>query len=202
MTDDRAFVNTLLARPTDSTARLVYADWLDERGDVRGEYLRLSVEMSRHASKSRRHAVLSERLAALRPGIDPEWLASVSRLSRLEVEPWDRMARLLVDGDRVAARFAEPFPWEWGGGGWLDDRSGSVLDGMSPGRSGRQRLSESVWALAHGWRDTVTWSAIGRANQPAERPPVPTFVFRRDEYDRTLEAARRVVRRPEPGRRH
>jgi len=39
----------------------VYADWLEERGDVRGEYLRLE-----------------HQLAQLREQIDPAWLTAVS----------------------------------------------------------------------------------------------------------------------------
>src|SRR5262245_31478207 len=38
--DDVGFIQALLAAPEDLTLRLVYADWLEERGDPRGEYLR------------------------------------------------------------------------------------------------------------------------------------------------------------------
>lgn len=40
MSEDEAFVERLSARPDDETARLVYADFLDERDDPRGAYLR------------------------------------------------------------------------------------------------------------------------------------------------------------------
>jgi uncharacterized protein (TIGR02996 family) len=36
-----AFVRAILAAPHDAAPRLMYADWLEERGDPRGEYLRL-----------------------------------------------------------------------------------------------------------------------------------------------------------------
>ncbi|HEY1191083.1 MAG TPA: TIGR02996 domain-containing protein, partial [Gemmata sp.] len=38
--EEAAFVAALVARPEDDTARLVFADWLDERSDPRGAWLR------------------------------------------------------------------------------------------------------------------------------------------------------------------
>jgi uncharacterized protein (TIGR02996 family) len=40
VTDDEAFVRRIVDSPWDDTPRLVYADWLDERDDPRGKYLR------------------------------------------------------------------------------------------------------------------------------------------------------------------
>src|SRR5206468_3446797 len=37
MTEDEPFLRAMLANPDDRVARLVYADWLDERSDARGE---------------------------------------------------------------------------------------------------------------------------------------------------------------------
>jgi uncharacterized protein (TIGR02996 family) len=41
MTDEDAFQAAICARPDDDHLRLVYADWLQERGDPRGELIRL-----------------------------------------------------------------------------------------------------------------------------------------------------------------
>src|SRR4051794_11768320 len=38
--DEPAFLRAILNDPTDDLARLGYADWLDERGDPRGAWLR------------------------------------------------------------------------------------------------------------------------------------------------------------------
>ena len=40
MSEEAAFVAALAANPTDKTAALVFADWLDDRGDPRGPMLR------------------------------------------------------------------------------------------------------------------------------------------------------------------
>jgi uncharacterized protein (TIGR02996 family) len=40
------FVPGILAEPDDDTPRLIYADWLEERGDPRGEFIRVQCEMA------------------------------------------------------------------------------------------------------------------------------------------------------------
>jgi len=47
MNDDSGFLQAIRDNPDDDTHRLIYADWLEERGDVRGEYwLSLSLVLS------------------------------------------------------------------------------------------------------------------------------------------------------------
>jgi uncharacterized protein (TIGR02996 family) len=41
MTEEQAFLDTILANPHDWAPRLIFADWLDEHGDPRGELVRL-----------------------------------------------------------------------------------------------------------------------------------------------------------------
>jgi len=42
--DEAVFFSAILAAPDDPLPKLVFADWLDERGDPRGAYLRRTVE--------------------------------------------------------------------------------------------------------------------------------------------------------------
>jgi uncharacterized protein (TIGR02996 family) len=69
MNDDRGFLSAILERPDDDTRKLVYADWLEERGDPRGEYLRLMVQVRRERvvtpEQRQRHQELSAELAEL-----------------------------------------------------------------------------------------------------------------------------------------
>lgn len=44
-TDEQPFVDAVCATPADRTPRLIFADWLDEQGDPRGEWLRASLEI-------------------------------------------------------------------------------------------------------------------------------------------------------------
>jgi uncharacterized protein (TIGR02996 family) len=40
------FIDAILAEPGDDVPRLIYADWLEERGDPRAEFIRVQVEMA------------------------------------------------------------------------------------------------------------------------------------------------------------
>jgi uncharacterized protein (TIGR02996 family) len=46
MSDEAAFLAAIKANPNDNTTRLVYADWLDERGRPGGEFLRTDCEIA------------------------------------------------------------------------------------------------------------------------------------------------------------
>jgi uncharacterized protein (TIGR02996 family) len=46
MTEDAAFVLGIAATPRDTAVALVYADWLEERGDPRAELLRFWYDLS------------------------------------------------------------------------------------------------------------------------------------------------------------
>src|SRR5262245_5524871 len=43
---DAAFLDAILANPSEDGPRLVYADWLDEHGDPRGELIRVQCELA------------------------------------------------------------------------------------------------------------------------------------------------------------
>ena len=46
--DERGFLAKIIAEPAEDTHRLVFADWLDERGDrPRAEFVRVQVELAR-----------------------------------------------------------------------------------------------------------------------------------------------------------
>jgi len=75
MVDDveRAFIEAIQRDPEDDEARTVYADWLEQRGDPRGEYVRLEALQY----------TLPRRLAELEATLDPAWLATVGRRYRV-----------------------------------------------------------------------------------------------------------------------
>jgi uncharacterized protein (TIGR02996 family) len=49
MSIDDEFIQTIIASPDDDTPRLVYADWLDEQADPRGEFIRIQIELAKMA---------------------------------------------------------------------------------------------------------------------------------------------------------
>jgi uncharacterized protein (TIGR02996 family) len=67
MNDEAAFLKALRDNPADDTARLVYADLLDERSDPRAEFIRLRQQ----------YAQVTARINELASQCDPAWLAAV-----------------------------------------------------------------------------------------------------------------------------
>jgi uncharacterized protein (TIGR02996 family) len=45
--DHPDFLAAILANPDDDSLRLIFADWLEERGDPRGEFIRVQIELAR-----------------------------------------------------------------------------------------------------------------------------------------------------------
>ncbi len=99
MSDDKAFLDAILANPNDDETRLVYADWLEERGDPRAEFLRAETAAARMPEKDRRRAPLEQRMRELRPSLDAEWLALIDR-TRIE------------GCSRLVFKFTCPKEWE------------------------------------------------------------------------------------------
>jgi uncharacterized protein (TIGR02996 family) len=56
-----AFLRAIKDEPEDDTPRLVLADWLEEQGDPRGEFVRLQVERARLAEEDPRRKCLAAR---------------------------------------------------------------------------------------------------------------------------------------------
>jgi len=76
----------------DDQVRLVYADWLEEQGDPRGELIRLQIEFARMAPRDLRREVLLRR--------DQELLAIHSdswRLPHLAGVTWGRYERGFIE---------------------------------------------------------------------------------------------------------
>lgn len=74
MNEDEAFIRAIVDSPGDDTPRLVYADWLDDRADPRGPYLRAELAWAQAPSTKVLRA--AKKLAKQ---LDPEWAARVSR---------------------------------------------------------------------------------------------------------------------------
>jgi uncharacterized protein (TIGR02996 family) len=69
--------------PQDDTTRAVYADWLEEQGDMRAEFLRLQLAAKATAPDSSEREAAQQRLRELRPRLDHDWLQVVEPLALL-----------------------------------------------------------------------------------------------------------------------
>src|SRR4051812_7121155 len=85
MTEDEAFIRAIVDGPGDDTPRLVYADWLDDRDDPRGAYLRAELEWAnapRRGPRSKAFAEkqrLEKRLRRTASKLDAMWVFRVTR---------------------------------------------------------------------------------------------------------------------------
>ncbi|MBP3960202.1 TIGR02996 domain-containing protein [Gemmata sp. G18] len=74
--EDRVFLRALVDTPEDRTTWLVYADWFEDRGDPRAEFLRLIVDRDLMPGGDPLVTRADARLAHLRNELDPLWLAA------------------------------------------------------------------------------------------------------------------------------
>jgi uncharacterized protein (TIGR02996 family) len=74
------FLHALREDPEDRAARLICADWLDERDDPRGEFLRVQCELAGWVPDLPRRRQLQAREADLLAQHGPKWLGQLSRI--------------------------------------------------------------------------------------------------------------------------
>ena len=99
---DRPFLAAILDAPDDDAPRLVYADWLDERGDSeRAEFIRLDVRVARMSSADPEWAAVHRRVAELRQPNFQEW---VDRLPQFPGVHWEAFTRGFIS----VVRFETP----------------------------------------------------------------------------------------------
>lgn len=99
-THDEAFLADMVEHPDDDAPRLVYADWLDDRGEAdRAEFIRLQIEQARLPADSPRGAALARREGELRGSGEAAWRDS---LPRIEGVTWEEFRRGFVESVFVA----------------------------------------------------------------------------------------------------
>src|SRR5262245_22184272 len=92
VTHEDAFLRAVLADPDDDAPRLIYADWLEERGDPKGEFIRVQCALAKMAPDDDARPELEDRERELLEEHEPTWAAPLRGL----VENW-RFRRGFVD---------------------------------------------------------------------------------------------------------
>jgi uncharacterized protein (TIGR02996 family) len=80
------FHETILENPDDDAPRLVYADWLEERGDPRGEFIRLQCELARIEDEDGRTGELRDRENSLLNLHGEKWREEIPEWARAKCE--------------------------------------------------------------------------------------------------------------------
>jgi uncharacterized protein (TIGR02996 family) len=153
MGEDESFLAAISAARDDDTLRLIYADWLEERGDVRSEYLRLlSALAALPQRQTKKRKPLQARFQQLRATIDPDWQWSVARRKSLdetwryleaqgEEMPRDPDGRPFVPPQMPSFDDEAPLGLSYFKSGLEDaDRSGLTMPRTFVGRSGFSRV--------------------------------------------------------------
>ena len=78
--NDSDFLAEILANPHDDVPRLVYADWLEEQGHPRGEFIRIQCELAAGVEGEERRIDLQVRERDLLDEFDEEWAGTVPSL--------------------------------------------------------------------------------------------------------------------------
>lgn len=78
MTDHEHFLQAIMADPDSDTPRLIYADWLEEQGDPRGEFIRVQCEAASLPLDSERRMMLLQRGHELQE--QAEWLIELRNI--------------------------------------------------------------------------------------------------------------------------
>ena len=82
MTEDEAFIRMIVANPGDDAPRLIYADWLEERGDdLRGAYLQAELKWAAGLHEGKLPEGECQHLPT-GEGIEPLWLMRITRPPR------------------------------------------------------------------------------------------------------------------------
>jgi uncharacterized protein (TIGR02996 family) len=81
MTNDDAFLQAIIEDPDNDVPRLVYADWLEERGRPHGEFIRIQCELARACPGDERLPSLRRREEELLGQHRREWLGPLHSLA-------------------------------------------------------------------------------------------------------------------------
>ncbi len=80
MSDELAFVEEIRAHPEDDDRRLVYADYLEDEGDARGELIRTQIELQHLPVAAPQRVSLMRREDELLAAYGDQWLEPLRRL--------------------------------------------------------------------------------------------------------------------------
>jgi uncharacterized protein (TIGR02996 family) len=95
------FIHAIIDDWGDDVPRLAYADWLEERGDPYGEFIRLGCARARGSARSREAA----RQEALLARYEEEWFGPLRALGRLNPSERGFVNNITIEGDQGLRRF-------------------------------------------------------------------------------------------------
>src|SRR3954470_3857617 len=102
MNDDRPFLDAIREAPDDDAVRLVYSDWLEDRGDAaRAEFIRAQVELARGVADEARRDLLRRRERELLLANERKWLGGLGATVKRAAFVRGFVERVTVHADRL-----------------------------------------------------------------------------------------------------
>jgi uncharacterized protein (TIGR02996 family) len=95
--EEESFVQSVREAPQDEARRLVFADWLEERGDVRADFLRIESRLRGMDARETAYPAATARGLELRDGIEVDWVDGLGWRVNALLLPRD-LVDLLADG--------------------------------------------------------------------------------------------------------
>src|SRR5437868_3256863 len=74
MTNQESFLQSIIEEPDNEDLRLIYADWLEERDDPRGEFIRVQCQLNRMEERDPGRPALLRREIEMLDQYQPVWL--------------------------------------------------------------------------------------------------------------------------------
>jgi len=143
----------ILARPDDDGPRLVYADWLDERGQPRGEFIRIQCALAHLGPDDPRRPALADRERLLLARHRPDWDTPLAGLA----DGWD-YRRGFAEAARGTARL-------------FLEKAGQLLRTAPVRRLDVQDVSGLLTPLAQAaWLERLSGLTIYASRNPAVAP--------------------------------
>jgi uncharacterized protein (TIGR02996 family) len=110
-----AFLQDIKQNPDDDTPRLILADWLEERGDPRGAFLRLELEAMRPDLPPSRRSELGKEIGTLLRRYEGDWFGPL-RMPDFSCDVLRGLVRLRARGAALLERLeslAATEAWAW-----------------------------------------------------------------------------------------
>jgi uncharacterized protein (TIGR02996 family) len=104
----QAFVEEIAAHPDDDAPRLVYADWLEERGDPQGQFIRVQCELARTSADSPHGRELHDQQCELLATYRDEWVRAVSPAIRWSTFRRGLLEAAIIDGSALVEQGGHP----------------------------------------------------------------------------------------------
>src|SRR5262245_52930609 len=107
MAQEDAFLEAIIRDPDDDGLRLIYADWLEEHDDPRGEFIRVQCALARLPDDDPRRRELVVREQELRDAHWQRWLGPLAKLPGHYAWIWQYRRGLLEHVTLPARPFLE-----------------------------------------------------------------------------------------------